>query len=310
MKTTILATGLTGLVGSRFTELLGDAYEFEALSRDSGVDILNTKAVLSAVSSSEANLVLHMAAKTHVDGCETDKLRDQGILNLEDPEEQEKAWKEEQTAWAVNVFGTQNIVEACQKTNKKIIYISTDFVFDGKKRIYSEEDEPAPINWYAQTKYEGEKLIQSSGLDYIIARIAYPYRAFFERNDFVRTLIAKLQKGEQLSMVTDHIMTPTFVDDIVNALDILIKLEQKGIFHVVGSQAITPYDGAIKIAKEFALNEALISKTTRREYFAGKAQRPFCLHLKNDKIGKLGIEMSTFDKGIIEIKNQREKIHI
>ena len=61
----------------------------------------------------------------------------------------------------------RNIVEACQKTNKKIVYISTDFVFDGTKKFYTEEDKPNPINWYAKTKYEGEKLIQNSGLDYI-----------------------------------------------------------------------------------------------------------------------------------------------
>jgi dTDP-4-dehydrorhamnose reductase len=306
MKTKILVTGLTGLVGSRFPELLEDAYEFQPI----GVDILGKKAVLDAISASDAQIVLHMAAKTNVDGCEADKVRDKEILDLMNSEKQEETWMREKTAWAVNVFGTGNIVEACQKTHKKIIYLSTDFVFDGKKRVYSEEDNPAPINWYAKTKYEGEKVIQNCGLDYIIARMAYPYRAFFERNDFVRVWIDKLQKSEKLSIVTDHIMTPTFIDDIVNALDILIKLEQKGIFHVVGSQAITPYDGAVKIAREFGLDESLISKTTRREYFAGKAPRPFCLHLKNDKIGKLGIEMSTFDKGIIEVKNQQDKIYI
>jgi dTDP-4-dehydrorhamnose reductase len=310
MKTKILVTGLTGLLGSRFAELLVDAYEFEELRRTSGVDILNKDAVLDAISSSEAQIVLHMAAKTYVDECEADRERDKEILNLKSLDEQEKAWVTEQTAWAVNVFGTQNIVEACRKTNKKIVYISTDFVFDGKKRNYSEEDECNPLGWYAKTKYEGEKLIIASGLDYIIARIAYPYRALFERNDLVRAIIAKLQKSERLNMVTDHIMTPTFIDDIANALDILIRLEQKGIFHVVGSQSITPFDAAIKIAREFNFDESLISKTTRREYFAGKAVRPFCLHLKNDKIGKLGIEMSTFDKGIIEVKNQRERISI
>ena len=310
MKTKILATGLTGLVGSRLTELLGDVYEFDQISLDQGIDILDKEAVSDKFSSSDASLVIHMAAKTNVDSCEADKERDKQILEFKNTEEKEKAWKSEKTAWAVNVFGTQNIVEVCQKTNKKIIYISTDFVFDGKKRVYSEEDKPAPVNWYAKTKYEGEKLIQACGLDYIITRIAYPYRAFFERNDFARALILKLQRSENLNAVTDHIMVPTFIDDIVNALDILIKLEQKGIFHVVGSQAITPYEAAVKIAEVFNFDKSLISQTTRREYFTGKAPRPFCLHLKNDKIGKLGIEMSTFDKGIIEVKNQRERIHL
>lgn len=310
MKTKILVTGLTGLLGSRINELLGNIYEFEEIGRKSGVNILDKAAVLSKIASSEAQIVLHMAAKTNVDGCEEDKDRDREILELNRPEEQEAAWAKEQTAWAVNVFGTQNIVEACKKTNKKIVYISTDFVFDGKRRAYLEEDECNPINWYAKTKYTGEKLIQSAGLDYIIARIAYPYRALFERNDFVRSIMEKLEKSEKISMVIDHVMVPTFIDDVVNALDVLIKLEQHGIFHVVGSQAINPFDGAVAIAKTFGFDEALISKTTRRDYFAGKAPRPFCLHLKNDKIGKLGIEMSTFDKGLIEIKNQRERIHI
>jgi len=310
MKTKILATGLTGLVGSRFTELLDEVYEFEHISLSNGTDILDKEAVFNKISNSEAYVVIHMAAKTNVDGCEADKERDKQLLEFKKSQEAEEAWREEKTAWAVNVYGTQNVVEACQKANKKIIYISTDFVFDGTKHSYSEEDKPNPINWYAKTKYEGEKLVQNSGLEYIIARIAYPYRALFERNDFVRALIEKLGKSEKLNMVWDHIMVPTFIDDIVNALDILIRTEQMGIFHVVGSQKISPYDVALSIVHEFGFDESLISKTNRQEYFAGKAQRPFCLYLKNDKIGKLGIEMSTFDKGLIEIKNQIDRIHI
>ena len=111
-------------------------------------------------------------------------------------------------------------------------------------------------------------------------------------------------------MVWDHVMVPTFIDDIVNALDILIRTEQKGIFHVVGSQKISPLNASLKIAEAFELDDSLISKTSRNEYFAGKAPRPFCLYLKNDKINRLGIEMSSFDKGLVEIKNQIDKIHI
>jgi dTDP-4-dehydrorhamnose reductase len=309
MKTKILATGLTGLVGSRLTELLDSVYEFENLSRETGVNILDKQLVLSVFSASDAPIVLHLAAKTNVDRCELDKEKDKKVLN-KNSKEQEDTWKNEQTAWAVNVFGTQNVVEACKQTNKKLIYISTDFVFDGTKKHYSEEDMPNPLNWYARTKYEGEKLIQASGLDYIIARVAYPYRAFFERSDFVRAILDRLEKHENLNMVIDHVMVPTFIDDIVNALDVLIQKSEQGIFHVVGSQSVTPYEAAVKIARIFNLDESVVSKITRRDYFAGKAQRPFCLNLKNDRIAKLGIEMSSFDKGLTEIKNQREKINV
>jgi len=306
----ILGTGLTGLVGSRVTELLDSVYKFECISLEKGINILDKKSIFNAVSFSKAPVVIHMAAKTNVDECELDKEKDKKILNFKSQNEKEEAWIKEQTAWAVNVFGTQNIIEACKETYKKIIYISTDFVFNGQKKHYSEEDIPNPVNWYAKTKFEGEKLIQNSDIDWIIVRTAYPYRALFDRSDFVRSLISKLEKHEKLSMITDHVMVPTFIDDIANALDILIQRQEKGIFHVVGSQALTPYDAAIKIAKEFDLDIALVSKTTRAEYFAGKAPRPFCLRLKNDKIGKLGIEMSTFDKGLKEIKNQIERINI
>lgn len=304
----ILGTGLTGLVGSRFTELLLDVYQFEYISLTHGINILDKHSVSDFISSSSASIVLHMAAKTHVDGCELDKERDKQILDFSSEEKKEEAWFKEQTAWGINVFGTQNIVEACKKNNKKIVYVSTDFVFDGKKRTYEEEDTPNPINWYAKTKYEGEKIVKNSGLDYIIVRPAYPYRAYFERTDIVRGILESLCKGEKLRMVTDHIMKPTFIDDFVNALDILIRTNQSGIFHVVGSQSVTPYNLAMKIAKEFKLDDSLIFETTRSEYFAGKAPRPFCLNLKNDKIGKLGIEMSTFDKGLREIKIQMESI--
>ena len=305
----ILGTGLTGLVGSRFSELLGSVYDFDHINLENGINVLDKNAVFETISSSEASLVLHMAAKTNVDGCELDKKRDKEILEFNNTDK-EKAWIEEQTAWAVNVYGTQNIVDACSKLGKKIIYISTDFVFDGTKKVYYEEDKPNPLSWYAKTKYEAEKLIQDSGIEYAIARIAYPYRAVFERNDFVRGIISRLEKGEKINMITDHIMVPTFIDDLINALDVLIRTGQKGIFHVVGSQKITPYEAALKIAEVFDLDNSLISKTTRREYFAGKAPRPFCLYLKNDKIGKVGIEMSTFDKGLREIKAQIDKIHI
>ncbi len=306
----VIGTGLTGLIGTRFAELLGDSYELEFINQENGVNILDREAILNFISVSKAPLVLHMAAKTNVDVCEQDMYRDKEILSLKNEKEMERAFIEEKTAYGINAFGTQNVVEACKKTNKKIVYISTDFVFDGTKKHYSEDDKPNPINWYAKTKYEGEKIVQNSGLEYMIVRLAYPYRALFERNDFVRAIADKLSKGFKLNMVTDHIMVPTFIDDFVNALDILIQKGEKGIFHVVGSQALTPYDAAIKIAEEFDLEKELISKTTRKEYFAGKAPRPFCLNLKNAKIGNLGIEMSTFDQGLREVVNQIERMHI
>lgn len=283
----ILGTGLTGLVGSRITELLKDKYQFENISRSVGVDIENKKDVLNKIRDSDAQVVLHLAGKADVDGCEKDK-----ILGRDGE------------AWKINVDGTRNVAEACQATNKKLIYISTDFVFDGTKDIYLEDDIPNPVNWYAQTKYEGEKIIQDLKTPWMIIRIAYPYRANFVKLDFLRAILNRLKKGETVAAITDHIFTPTFLDDVALALGTLIERNSQGIFHVVGSQTLTPYEAANLIAEEFGLDKSKISKTTRAEFFNNRAQRPFQLALKNDRINKLGVRMRTFEEGLREIKRQ------
>lgn len=305
----ILGTGLSGLVGSRLIELLKNQYEFENLSLQTGIDITDRKDVVERIHNSKASVVLHFAAKTEVDECEKDKEKDVRILSSSSLQtnKKEEALIKQKTAWAVNVIGTRNIVEACEKSGKRLIYISTDFVFDGKKRSesgYIESDKPNPINWYANTKYEGEKIVQNSNLVWAIARLAYPYRAYFVQKDFARSLIEKLKKGEKLTTITDHIMTPTFIDDIVEAINILLKNQTAGIFHLVGSQFISPYEASLLVADIFGLDSSLISKTTRAEYFKNRAPRPFYLGLKNDKIQKLGIKMKTFKEGLIEVKKQ------
>lgn len=283
-KLEIFGTGITGLVGSRIVELLSDKYKFHNLSLETGVDITLPETLEIITKAASRAVVLHLAAKADVDGCEKDKpLGENG------------------DAWRINVLGTRNVVRACQQRGLPIIYISTDFVFNGENGPYSEEDQPSPINWYGQTKYEGEKIVGNSGLPFTIVRIAYPYRAKFEiKKDFARTIIAKLREGE-ISAVTDHVMTPTFIDDIAWAIDKLIETQNEGIFHVVGSQFITPYEAAVLIAKKLGLAVSRVKKTTRSEYFKGGAPRPFSLSLKNDKIQKLGVKMKTFQEGLEEI---------
>ncbi|MEK7533952.1 MAG: SDR family oxidoreductase [Patescibacteria group bacterium] len=280
----ILGTGLLGLVGSRITALLKDRYEFES----SDVDITDRQGIIERIKNSNASTVLHLAAKTDVDGCEKDKLLG-----------------ENGDAWKVNVNGTKNVTDACQEGNKKLIYISTDFVFDGEKTLqYTEEDTANPINWYGKTKLEGEKIVQNASIPWVIARIAYPYRANFVRNDFLRTILKRLQGRKKVVAITDHIFTPTFIDDIAFAIDKLIKKEALGVFHVVGNEPLSPYDAVIAITKAFGFDQKDITKTTRSEFFRNRAPRPFHLALKNDKIGKLGVKMRTFEEGIQEIRRQ------
>ena len=276
------------MVGSRITELLSDKHSFDDLSLTSGVDITNPQSLDVIKKDIEHEVVILLAAKADVDGCETDKRSG-----------------EDGTAWKINVGGVKNVVDACLPTNKKLIYISTDFVFDGENTPeggYREEDKPNPINWYAETKYRGEEVVRNSGLPFIIARIAYPYRKEFElKKDFVRAIVSRLKSNQTVAAITDHVMTPTFIDDIAFALDKLIETDSKGIFHVTGSQSLTPYDAAILIAEKFNLDKSLITKTTREEYFKGKAPRPFNVSMNNDRIKNLGVKIKSFEEGLVSL---------
>jgi len=282
----ILGTGLRGLVGSRIVELLNTSYEFEF----SDTDITDKEEIQKKIKDSGAEIVLHLAAKTDVDGCE-----------------KEKESAQNSDAWKINVEGAENVAKGCLAVGKKIIYISTDFVFDGQNPSeggYTEEDIPNPVNFYAKTKYEAEKRISEICSDFLIVRIAYPYRASFERTDFMRAILKRLKEKQQVTAVVDHVFMPTFIDDVAFALDILIKNNSQGIFHAVGGQALTPYEAAVLIAKEFDLDASLISETTRAEFFKDRAPRPFKVVLKNDKIGRLGVEMKSFEEGLVQVKSQ------
>jgi dTDP-4-dehydrorhamnose reductase len=285
----IIGTGLNGLVGSRITELL-ENYEFENVSRSTGVDITNKDQVFSALRKSSAGIVLHLAAYTKVDEAENQK-------DLGDKSE----------VWRINVDGTKNILEACESLNKKIVYFSTDMVFPGNKDLpgkYSEDDGTGAVGFYAKTKEEAEKLVEKATCPWVILRVAYPFRANFEKKEYVRIFKERLEKGMEITTVSDHYFTPTFIDDIAKAVNLIITKDIAGKLHATGEETVSPYDVALKVAETFGLNKDLIHETTREEYFKGKAPRAYNISLNNDKIQGLGLRMHSFSQAILEIKNQ------
>lgn len=285
----ILGTGLSGLVGSRIVELLSPRHTFTDASLATGVDITRAADIARIIRSSPAPWVFHLAAYTNVDVAETQ--RAQGTAS---------------DAWKVNVEATETIVSEVQKSGKRLLYLSTDYVFDGTKDEYTEKDTPNPQGWYAITKYEGEKRVEMLGARGLIVRIANPYRAVFpERLDFVRKIQERLKIEENVVTPSDQRFIPTFIDDIATALDVLVKQEVSGVFHVVGSQALSPYEAACRVASIFGYPPHLVQETTFASYFNGRAPRPFSAVLKNDTIAKLGVVMSTFDDGLAIMKSQQ-----
>ncbi len=284
-KIGILTIGGSGLIGTQVNAILSRKYKINNLTLESGTDITQPNTLNNLSTDTKHQYVILYAAKANVDSCELDKK--QGELGQ---------------AYRINVIGVQNVINAVKITNKKIIYISTDFVFDGLNtplKGYSEEDTPNPVNWYGQTKYLGEKIVKNSGLPYIIIRIGYPLGGEFSaKTDFAHVFLFRLRKKQPLKAVTDHIITPTIIDDIGNALYKLISNDKQGIFHVSGSQSLSPYEAAITIAQKFDLDKSLITPVARSEFYKNRAPRPFNLKMNNDKIQKLGIKMRTFSEGL------------
>ncbi len=269
-KLKILITGSTGLIGTRITELLGDKHTFMPLLQ-SEIDITDKSSVDRRLRTVDFDFLLHLAAYTNVDGAEKDK----------------------ELCRKINVEGTRNLFEACERKNGKMIHISTDFVFDGKTPPYIETSIPNPISHYGLTKYEAEQVVKDNAM---IVRLSYPYRkAFPDKRDFVRTVKYLLEQNKSLQMVTDSLITPTYIDDIVHGLDYLITHYSPEVFHLVGADSMSPYDAGKMIAKAFGLNEELIQPTTYAEYFKGKARRPQWARIVNTNEK---IVMNSFSEGL------------
>ena len=291
----IIGTGLSGLVGSRLVQLYPQL-NFADASLDTGVDILN-RSSLSAFfdQNSNADAVIHLAAFTDTSQAWQQRGDKQGLC------------------YRLNVEGTRNVLEQCQKHNKYLIHISTDFVFDGNKEgIYTENDTPNPIEWYGQTKYEAEQIILDSGHPAAIVRIAYPYRANFnQKPDIVRKIIAKFRSGETLTMFTDQQTTPTFTDDIANGLAQIARLQPRGIFHLVGSSSQSPYDLALSVAQTFDYDPKQVAPSLLSDFVNSQPpdSRPWQknLSLGNQKALDLGIRLMDLSSGLSALKQQ---IHV
>ena len=289
-KPLIIGTGLNGLLGSRILEILKSKYSFQNLSRATNIDITNYSSIEYALSLSEASVVLHAAAYTDVKQAEKDK--DLG---------------KDSEAYKINVLGTKNVAKVCEKLNKKLIHVSTDMVLGGEEMPndgFKEDSDYNPLSYYAKTKYEAELIVKKLSTPWIIIRPAYPYRANFEKHDFVRLFLELLKNKKPISALSDRIISPTLIDDLANALDILITKDMTGIYNTTGSQILSIYESVLLIAKAFNLETSLVNKITRKEFLDERAPEPFSSALNNDKIKKLGVEMHTFEEGLEIVKKQ------
>lgn len=273
----VLIFGGSGLVGSRFIDLFEKDLEIKFPTAQE-VDILNKDQVLKFTEDFNPDALINFAAYTNVEEAQNQKDDKGGICYL------------------INAVGAKNVAEASKKFGKKLIHISTEYVFDGQKESpYNEEDKPNPINWYGQTKYFAEEFVLESGCDLILVRISMPFRASYElRKDIARFFLDQLQKGIEITAVENQKITPTLVDDIANALFKILEKEEKGIYHVCSVKSTTPFEFAKTIAQFFNLDKSLVNPISIEKFNENKKAKL----LKNSRLDSSKF-VSSFGRGIL-----------
>lgn len=263
--------GIEG-IGSDIAESYSGIQDGSAVTRAPyrAMDITDKASVESTIGEIHPDVVIHCAAWTAVD-------------LAEDPDKREKVR-------AINACGTRNIAEVCKRIDAKMVYISTDYVFDGKGTDPWEPDCKAykPLNVYGETKLEGELAVSEILEKYFIVRIAWVFG--LNGKNFIRTMLNVAKTHDTVRVVNDQIGTPTYTFDLSRLLVDMVETEKYGYYHATNEGGfISWYDFTREIYRQAGLSTRVIPVSTA-EYGISKAARPFNSRLSKEKLVKMGFK--------------------
>ena len=230
------------------------------------LDITDLEALRKVVKDYNPDVIYHLAAYTAVDKAEENK----------------------DLCYQINVVGTENIVSVAKEVKAKVIYISTDYIFQGNKDgIYEVLDEANPINYYGYTKFLGEEEVKKLK-DFLIVRISWVFG--LNGNNFIKTMLRLASENKEISVVSDQVGSPTYTKDLARLLVDMIETEKYGIYHATNEGGyISWYDFACEIFREAGMSTKVVPVTTE-EYGLSKAARPFNSRLEKKKLIEAGFE--------------------
>ena len=270
----ILITGHKGMLGAELMHFLSRENEVSGIDLEEA-DITNREQILEAIAIRSPQLVIHTAAYTDVDGCEQHADR----------------------AYKVNAIGTQNVALACARLDATMVYISTDFVFNGRKsRPYIEFDAPDPQSVYARSKLAGEQYVRSLLRKGFIVRTSWLFGK--HGKNFVETILRLAGEQDELRIVSDQIGSPTFVGDLVPEMARLIATEAYGIYHLSNNGSCSWFDYTRKIL-ELAHVENVRVVPISTEALGRPAVRPAFSALRNYCMElTIGDRMRSWEEGL------------
>jgi len=263
----VLITGANGFLGHYLVSLLlQKGYEVIATGKGNNklpfgnsekfvyteMDFTNPFVVNDIFDTHKPEIVVHAGAISKPDECE---------LNRKE-------------ALRINTEGTVTMLSNAAKHKCFFIFISTDFVFDGEAGMYTEVDNPNPVNFYGKTKLVAEEAVKRYDFDWAIVRTVLVYgKAMAGRSNILTIVKEKLEKGEAYSVVDDQVRTPTYVEDLAAGIIAIMEKRACGIYHLSGINILTPYEMACKTADFLGLDKSLIKRVTA-ESFSQPAKRP------------------------------------
>ncbi len=292
----ILITGITGLLGTALVEenrnrnRIKGIYigNYEMLNSESInyniCDVTNKNEILENFREDKIECIIHAAGIAETDTCE----------------------REPDVAYRSNVMGTKNIIELANLKRAKLIYISSNAVFDGKNPPYSEEDRTNPINRYGAIKLECESLIKKNIKNYLIVRpiLMYGLNNPHERKCFHMKILEKIIAGERIKVVNDVFENPLITNQCADIIWRLISKDATGLYHVAGKDVLSRYEATKIMAEIFSLDSTLINSVSS-DFFSDIALRPKDTSYRTKKIEmELGIQPLGFKEGVSLLRNK------
>jgi len=291
----LLVTGASGLLGNKVVQFaLRKEHDVYAVYREhvatSGVpiklDLTDYEKLRKLIFKIRPDVIIHAAAYTDVDGCE---------LNRD-------------LAWKINAEITKYLAMTSASVGSHLIYISTDYVFDGEKGLYKEGDKPNPVNYYGYTKLMGEEFVKEYAEKWCIARtsVIYGLGPSYKQN-FATWLINNLREEKEVKVLTDQYVSPTLNTNLAEMLLEIAERKMTGIFHTAGADRVSRYKFAIKLSQVFNLNKNLI-KPAKINDIQWRAKRPRDSSLDVSKaLAQLNLGPKRLDQALNIMKNELVK---
>jgi len=293
----ILITGANGLLGYKLVQLLSLQPTVTAIATARKkisslpanvqffeLDVIDHDQTATVLSKTQPDVVIHTAAMTQVDQCETER----------------------DLCWKANVTGVENLVEACGKNNIHLVHVSTDFIFDGSHGPLDETAIPNPVNFYGESKLAGEKVIQKSKISWAILRtvLVFGVTPDLSRSNIVLWVKKSLEEGKSINVVNDQWRTPTLAEDLAMSCYLAASKRATGIYHISGEEMMTPFDIAIATADYFKLDKSLIKPADSSTFKQPAMRPPKTGFIITKAKQELGYQPHTFKEGLTILATQ------